>query len=264
MKSMIIIALLSISIGFTHAQNVGIGTTAPLQKLHVIGNAAISGSVGIGTTTPAYPLTVMAPSGKGIVQKDGDVEVGFYTSGGGLAILQTWSNHPLLFATNNGSPAMILGTNGNLGIGTASNLNNTHRLRVQGETFLTSNVGIGIAPSDVMLHVAGNAIIAGSTEVSSLEIGSIGTTISALQHGTLTIGPGATQQIVATLVFPNSFTSIPRLFVMPKHQPGFINNDAFSVTIKTISTTQATLVVRRLDSNAAWDQNLVIDWLALR
>jgi H-type lectin domain len=201
------------------------------------------------------------------------VEVGFLTSNIG-GYLQTWSNHPLLFATNDGFAAMILGTNGNLGIGTLSSFNNTHRLRVNGETYLSGRVGIGAAPTNEMLHVAGSATIdalkvvstlnAGGTEVSSIKIGTIGTTISAFQHGTLTVGPGATQQIVATLVFPSSFASIPRLFVMPKHQPGFINNDAFSVTIKTISTTQATLVIRRLDSNAAWDQNLVIDWLAIR
>ena len=37
---------------------VGIGTTIPTQKLHVIGNAIISGNVGIGTTNPTTNLDV--------------------------------------------------------------------------------------------------------------------------------------------------------------------------------------------------------------
>lgn len=44
MKTVIAIALFAISIGFTHAQNVGIGTTTPTNKLHV--SSAVSTSTG--------------------------------------------------------------------------------------------------------------------------------------------------------------------------------------------------------------------------
>ena len=40
------------------AQNVGIGTTTPLNKLSVNGNADITGKVGIGTATPTGELNV--------------------------------------------------------------------------------------------------------------------------------------------------------------------------------------------------------------
>ncbi len=40
--------------------NVGIGTTAPTQKLEVIGNTTVTGRVGIGTTAPFYPLDVQS------------------------------------------------------------------------------------------------------------------------------------------------------------------------------------------------------------
>ncbi|MBL7743638.1 MAG: hypothetical protein JNN00_09230 [Chitinophagaceae bacterium] len=42
----------------TNNGNVGIGTTFPLQKLDVNGNALISGNVGIGTVNPSYKLSV--------------------------------------------------------------------------------------------------------------------------------------------------------------------------------------------------------------
>ena len=41
---------------------------------------AQTGTVGIGTNTPNFPLTVISQNNKGIVQKNADVEVGFYTS----------------------------------------------------------------------------------------------------------------------------------------------------------------------------------------
>jgi hypothetical protein len=43
----------------TNTGNVGIGTTTPVQKLHVEGNTYISGNVGIGTTAPATKLAVV-------------------------------------------------------------------------------------------------------------------------------------------------------------------------------------------------------------
>lgn len=38
--------------------NIGIGTTTPSQKLHVIGNSSIIGNIGIGTVSPSYRLSV--------------------------------------------------------------------------------------------------------------------------------------------------------------------------------------------------------------
>ncbi len=44
-------------IGSVHSQNVGIGTTTPLQKLHVEGLTYLNGNVGIALPTPAFPLS---------------------------------------------------------------------------------------------------------------------------------------------------------------------------------------------------------------
>jgi hypothetical protein len=78
-------------------------------------------NVGIGTNTPTSPLTVMSNNnGKGVIQKWGGVEVGFYANEA-FAFVQTWSPHDLHFATSNGlSRMMIQHGTGNIGIGTGT------------------------------------------------------------------------------------------------------------------------------------------------
>jgi len=114
--------------------------------------------VGIGTNTPTYPLTVIASSNKGIVQKDGALEVGFYTNSTS-AYLQTWSSHPLNFATGNGSAAMTLSTAGNFGIGTTTP---SSRLHVSGNSNLIGLVGINTTSPTTDLDVNGDIRIRGS------------------------------------------------------------------------------------------------------
>src|SRR5437870_2103973 len=74
-------------------------------------------NVGINTNTPPFPFTVSTLS-QGITQisADGSVKIGFWTSNSS-AYLQTVSNHPLFFSTNNGQPQMVLSTAGTVGIG---------------------------------------------------------------------------------------------------------------------------------------------------
>ena len=74
-------------------------------------------NVGIGTTDPTAPLTVIAnDTSRGIVQKTGIVEVGFYTNAS-TAYLQTWSPTNLNFATGNGGAKLtLLHANGFIGI----------------------------------------------------------------------------------------------------------------------------------------------------
>lgn len=121
-------------------------------------------NVGIGTNTPTSPLTVISNgSGKGIIQKSGDIEIGFYASGTS-AYVQTWSNHNLLFATNNQSAAMILTTGNNLGIGTATPL---QKLHVVGGAAITGNLGVGTTTPSVPLHVVGNSLLMGNVGIGT-------------------------------------------------------------------------------------------------
>ena len=100
---------------------------------------AVRAQVGIGTTTPTYPLTVISDANnKGIAQKAGTTELGFYVSTGSAAYVQTWSPHDLYFTTNNGSAKIaISNATGNVGILTTSptaafDINGTFRRRGNG------------------------------------------------------------------------------------------------------------------------------------
>jgi len=76
-------------------------------------------NVGIGTDAPVNRFTVRQ-DGIGISQENGDgtVRVGTYADAANGAYIQTHSNHPLKFSTNNGATHMTLATNGFLGLGT--------------------------------------------------------------------------------------------------------------------------------------------------
>jgi len=74
-------------------------------------------NVGIGTTTPENKLTVQTVTGNyGITHTDGTITLGTYV-GVGSGWFGTKSNHPLTFFTNNSQQQMTLLTNGNFGIG---------------------------------------------------------------------------------------------------------------------------------------------------
>src|SRR4051794_32535911 len=84
-----LLGLILVGKGFAKAQqpdpltitkdgSVGIGTTAPANKLSVGGNADFTGNVGVGTTTPATKLHVIGsgnalPANSGAVQPAGHV-----------------------------------------------------------------------------------------------------------------------------------------------------------------------------------------------
>ena len=73
-----------------NAQNVGIGTTTPVQKLHVEGTSFLNGNVGIGTSTPFCPLTFLNLSGD-IISLNGTASNN-YGFGVQLGLLQIHTN----------------------------------------------------------------------------------------------------------------------------------------------------------------------------
>lgn len=96
------------------------------------------GRVGVGGGSTFWPLTVDA-AGDGFVQINGpeNVVVGSY-AGGNMGWYGTYSNHPLGFFVNYGAvPAMTIGTNENVGIGTQSP---TEKLHVVGNSLFDNGV----------------------------------------------------------------------------------------------------------------------------
>jgi len=77
---------------FVNAQNVGIGTGRPLQKLHVEGATFLNGNVGIGYSNSNVPLSFAPLLGKKITLYPGATgDVGFAVQGN---LLQIYSDNP--------------------------------------------------------------------------------------------------------------------------------------------------------------------------
>ena len=162
--------------------NVGIGTTAPSERLSVVGNlssttgaffATSSGSVGIGTTNPGHKLDV-TNSGTNNVYIGADVSgypvIGTTYGSGSNIELYNGATGAMTFTTSSVSYPFIF-TNGNVGIGNTApseklgvtgNLSST-----TGAFFATSSgsVGIGTTNPSYKLDVSGT--IRGTTSVSS-------------------------------------------------------------------------------------------------
>ena len=116
------------------------------SNFNISGNGFLGGSLGIGTSTitPGRRLTVQTSTGIGLSHTNGAVEIGTYVNSNG-GWLQTHSNHPMFFATNNSSAQMTLTPAGNLGIGTIAP---TDKLSVQ-----TGSASYGLTHTDGVVTV---------------------------------------------------------------------------------------------------------------
>lgn len=85
-----------------------------LGSINGVNGATADTRVGIGTTAPSERLTVATPtSNYGFVHTDGTITVGSFVGGSGNGgYFGTKSNHPLHFFVNNGGPAVTLDTTG--------------------------------------------------------------------------------------------------------------------------------------------------------
>jgi hypothetical protein len=111
------------------------------------GAVCFAQNVGIGTTSPTDKLTVQtAPNSSGITHTDGTRRLTTFLGGStNGAWLGTVSNHPLSFFTDNRDARLTIGTNGSVGIGTSNPvfvLDVGNRMRVRSQA--TGGVTAGI------------------------------------------------------------------------------------------------------------------------
>lgn len=101
--------------GITNATAIGANASVTQSDSVVLGKNA---NVGIGTSAPTDKLTVKtATSSYGVVQTDGAITVGTYVGGStGGGWFGTRSNHPLSFFVNDGSPSLTINTSGSITI----------------------------------------------------------------------------------------------------------------------------------------------------
>jgi hypothetical protein len=92
----------------------------------------------------------------------GLVGVGTYANAAG-GFIQTHTNHPLNFSTNNGNAQMTLTTAGNFGIGTLTPLNKLH---VVGNAFISGNLDSDGLITGATLNIGGGSTINKYLEVS--------------------------------------------------------------------------------------------------
>ena len=128
--------------------SVGIGTTTPLEKLHVIGRVQAS----VATTGASYFLASNT-SGGTVYGNDG---IGGY-------ILTNW-NAPLLFYTNGTNERMRIAAGGNVGIG--SYTSPAAKLVVDGTTLINTNTDNGVDK----LQVSGSMNVSARATVQNLSV----------------------------------------------------------------------------------------------
>lgn len=148
----------------SHAQNVGIGTSAPLDKLTV----------------------QSVPNSYGITHTDGTIKVSTFLGGStGGGWIGTQSNHPFSFFTNNGSALMTLTASGNVGIGNNSPVEKFN---------VTTDFGFGISHTTGLqsfsTYIDGSGVMVGSKNTAPfhLYVGSSGPTLTILANKYVGIG----------------------------------------------------------------------------
>lgn len=95
------------------------------------------------------------------------------------------------------------------------------------------------------------------------QVGSSGSYVRNFYHQQTVVGPCANNTCEFTINFPMAVTQSDQaiITVTPLNQPGTNFGDVFATTIKTVTSTSFTVLVKRTDQNQGWGQQLVLNWI---
>ena len=285
MKKIIILFLFSGILLNSVAQNVGIGIAIPNANalLHVDLAAStnkgilVSGTVnnlssnvpdlGEGARLMYYPGKSAFRAGYVAGNEWNNVNVGLFSTAFGHSSIARGENSMATgyFTSAGGSHSSASGTN-TVAKNYASSVLGMYNdsLLIADETTVTPSSALLIVGNGNDNNNRSNAMLVrknGNVEVENLVVGS-GTVISKQQAGTATVGPNASAFKVFTFSFPQSFAGIPKIVATARHEAGANYDDTFVVAIRSVSSTSVTFNILRVDQNALWAQNLLLDWMA--
>ncbi|MBK8632414.1 MAG: hypothetical protein IPN72_02155 [Saprospiraceae bacterium] len=185
---------------------------------------------------------------------------------GNVGIGTNTPNAKLHVNTNDNAPFAVSGTNSQVRIVESDNSNKQWKVEVQAGNFSVTENGVSVpltieaGAGDNALRITNNGI----TQVQKIKVGNDGSVFNNIQKGTFLIGPQVNPQptLEVTRAFPTAFETIPRLNAICRNEAPYSNQ--FSVTIKSITTTDVTFIIRRLDNAGGWGQQLLLDWWAFQ
>ena len=211
--------------------SVGIGLASPSKKLHVSGDAQITGDFTVGTSTLFFDVSEDS-LGIGTTTPAAKLHVTGSTSGELVRLTQTGAGAALLVedATNPDSTPFIIDASGNVGIGT---LTPSTKVDISGSTAISGDltvdtttlkvdstnnrVGIGTASPATALDVSGR-VTASSAAVNTIQIGITSSAEIDTSSGNLTIdSAGGTVTIDDNLTVTGTLTTslIPTGTIVP-------------------------------------------------
>lgn len=186
--------------------NIGIGSTAPQARLVVIANGTTSdtnafsvrdssfnskflindaGNIGVGSLSPGASLDIQGTERNTGMIANGNVGVGTtFTTSNALTIMNgnvgigTWNQPYNLYVkpSGNANGAVVVDSNGNVGIGTNITNSSGGALIIMG-----GNVGIGTLQAATMFRVQGSAVVTGSITANTTANALSGTTFGGSQ-----------------------------------------------------------------------------------